>query len=549
MQERTAISKEFHKQIAAYLGVAADPIKKTFEDLIAANAVPPDLKWTPSLCLSAGTQHILVHLLETEEIPEYVVEAITEIASKGFSGVDIVVLADSIKAGGTGGKTALRSSWAAGGVAKLCSELGAGLQFIEIDRVVPVFPPRYKPPTACANADETGHIPSWIYKKLLAVPNFSPFLAKQFRDFFKTYSKATKGKSIGYDKETDLLRKLARDISKGDQRLFIPIGELDVLRQWERAGADKKSRDHFFHTFNNLFMGYLVLGSLKRSTDKILGAVDSYIGKDKDQKLPPKLAAWEALWLLTCLFHDPAYIAEKFHSGTFRFSYGVVEDESGFGIEIQEAQKEKINDLWDNEFAIARGYLGDLYDHTIRKWSLPEETPKSKEFDTALRKAYFDGTQCSHSVVSGIRLIQLCRHDRAYDEKRRKEPATRACVIAALAMMFHDQKCRDTLLDAGIQPFAFSQLPYTSVLMFVDALQDDRRDITRPRFPAHGILHDLEINASSREVRATICLPEVDFRYWSGRIGEYENVLSWVNNNSDTDVTFLIDYKSRAGLV
>jgi len=62
---------------------------------------------------------------------------------------------------------------------------------------------------------------------------------------------------------------------------------------------------------------------------------------------------------ITRLSHDPAYIAEHLHSGTFRFS-GVIEDESGFGAEIQDAQREKIVALWDTEFREARTLLAGV---------------------------------------------------------------------------------------------------------------------------------------------------------------------------------------------
>ena len=89
---------------------------------------------------------------------------------------------------------------------------------------------------------------------------------------------------------------------------------------------------------------------------------------------------------ITRLSHDPAYIAEHLHSGTFRFSYGVIDEGSGFGAEIQDAQREEIVDLWDREFREARKLLGSLYSRVLKKCKASATQAVGKdEFDSALR--------------------------------------------------------------------------------------------------------------------------------------------------------------------
>jgi len=93
---------------------------------------------------------------------------------------------------------------------------------------------------------------------------------------------------------------------------------------------------------------------------------------------------------------------------------------------------------------------------------------------------------------------------------------------------------------------SFEQLPYASTLMFVDALQDDRRDIGRNVFRKHEILNSLQINTRCQKVNATVCLRELPVQNWPYRIAEYDSVTRWINKASDT--TFKIDYLSRIGL-
>src|SRR5712691_4980562 len=68
--------------------------------------------------------------------------------------------------------------------------------------------------------------------------------------------------------------------------------------------------------------------------------------------------------------------------------------------ELPEAMVVKIHETWETEYKIARVDLLDLFKRTCGSW-----TPKScgadvaKNFDTALRRAYFNGRRMSHGVL------------------------------------------------------------------------------------------------------------------------------------------------------
>jgi hypothetical protein len=508
------LNQDLVRKLASQLGLDAAAEESTLDVMTESGLLPPEFHWQPSACFRVGDQYLLLHLLETRELPNTVLEAKALLVDPK---VHVVTVATEVEEQLEDGIRILRPSWAAAGIAETCVSNGLGLAFIEGPDPTVVFPPSYRPPPKCANAMETGHIPKWLYERVAALPTLSPHLSGVMKGFAKKYANNTRGKNIDYDVEVKLLTWLAESIKDGDPRLFVPTGQIQVLREYERQGASKKARDHFFHTFNNLLMGYYILGSLKIQGEP-LSQVDEFITPEKKRAIQQmKLAEWESIWLLTCLFHDPAYIAENYHSGTFRFSYGVVDDESGFGAEIQDAQREKIVDLWDNEFREARKLLASLYSRVLKKWKASASQAVGKDdFDSALQRAYFDGRQVSHSLVSGIKLIQDCRHDHVPQRRRSPDTALTACTIAALSMMFHDQKCRGTLKQAGVPPFGFQKLPYAAVLMYVDCLQDDRRDIKEDRFPSHGILADLQIDANKRLVTATVCLPEWRREYGDG---------------------------------
>jgi len=536
------------QNIAISLGLPGEVEKATLDTLVVSGLIPAEFGWEPTACYRVDDQYLLLHLLQTRELPSIVVEARNQLPVAALPTVRILVVATEVEEQLEDEVHILRPSWAASGVAAQCVENGIGLVFVEGHGPTLVFPPGYQVPVKCPdNQRETGHIPKWLYERVAVLQTLSPYLSQVMKKFAGKYARETRGNSVDYDLEVKWLTWLADEIKNGDPRLFIPTGQIQVLREYERQGASRRARDHFFHTFNNLLMGYYILGSLKTDANPI-SQVDEFISPESRRAIQrKKLAEWEALWLLTCLFHDPAYIAENFHSGTFRFSFGVVDDDSGFGAEIPEPQKEKIVDLWGTEFLKARELLVSLYSRVLKKWK-PPGAPAKDDFDAALGRAYFDGRKVSHSLVSGIKLIQDCRQDRVTQRRRVPDDALTACTIAASSMMFHDMKCRETLKKAGVPPFGYQKLPYAAVLMYVDSLQDDRRDISMPDFPAHGILSDLRIDAQNKIVTAEICLPEVEKGVWGwpGRIAEYTDVLSWVN--ATPGVKFVIDYKTRANL-
>jgi hypothetical protein len=534
------LSSKSKSQILRRLAHTSPTRETSLNTLISKGKVPAGLQWQPSLCLTRGKETILVHVLASPDFPTYLERVIKGMKDTGFGNVRVLVLARDLMLEATEElpPSQLPAPYAASAVADKALSLGCGLAF-EVGRSIHlVFDSNYAAPNRCRTQKETGHIPKWLYQKLAASTDFSPGLQDLLNRFATQYARATSGESVTNDRETKLLLDFARAFAKLDKRFFLPVEPIETLRHFEMSRATK-ARDHFFHTFNNLFLGFHILGRLFTGR-RVISEVDRFIETGtKASKLKP----WEVLWFLTCMFHDPGYTAEKFWAN-FRFAFGI--DDSGQEAEIPEQVKQEIRDLWDTKYAAPRKDLHDLYNRTVRKWTPPSVEAKSADvFDEAVRQAYFDERHASHSLVSGLRLINSCRSQNVPRAKQfSQQAALTACVIAALCMMFHDPGCRAALQRAGIPPIAFESLPYACVLMYVDCLQDDRRDISISRFNKHGVLASLDI--SSRRVSAQVCLPEVAVKGWPGRIAEYESVMDWIKRNSETE--FTIDYRSRAHL-
>jgi hypothetical protein len=533
-----------HALVTAISG-GSRPSVTSLRSLIKKKTVPARLKWQPDLCLRRGKENLLIHVLVAPEFPSYIEAVLRQLKNGRYKNTYVLLLARDIatEAGDDSPPVRMAAPVVALKVAEkaLCS--GCALAFESEGRVHPVFEKGYHPPARGRCGEETGHISKWLYGAVANASAFSPHLSRAFKAFGGEYARATRRKSITNEREADLVLKFAKRVARGEPRLFFPLGHLQVLREYEMAKANKRTRDHFFHTFNNLFLGFHILGSLYRGK-KYIADVDRSI---EDSSGVAKLHPWESLWFLTCVFHDPAYIAENFW-GTVRFSYGVEQDEASDDEELPDSVKRKIRDMWDSKFVGPRQDLHDLYNRTVKRWVPPTIRKTGAEtFDAALQKAYFDGRATSHSLVSGLRLINLCRtqnvpRDKIYDP----DLALTACEIAALSMMFHDPRCRAILTSQGIPPIAFERLPYASLLMFVDALQDDRRDISISRFRERGVLKAVRMPPDGTAVEAEVRLQELPVRGWAPRMAEYESVMAWVN--SESEIQFRIDYRTEAGL-
>jgi len=491
---------------------------------------PKKLPFGPDLCLVGKKECHLIYALGTGGLPKWVIEASSKL--KRFKNTHVTILAINT-ATAVGYKNA-------GNVAEQCIKLGYGLAVESVDGCFLVFPPSYKMPATRSCKNEVGHVPIWIRFSLLRAANLSEHVRKAAFKLHRGYEKAAVKNHISYDDECLLLMGFAHSLRKGDTRLFCPVDSLTVLKDFEHAGGKPGARDHFFHTFNNLFLGFHILANLA-GTRRHNSIPDRFIAPAWNQ-LRPALKLWESLWALTCLFHDRGYMGENFWQ-TFAVALGA-DAEIDDDIATPDPVITRINNAWDREFFDARNDLAELFKRVAGLWNLSGfgGSPPANQFDLALRCAYFNGRNCGHSLVSGLNLINRCKKSKAappnnYD----KEKALKACVIAALSMMFHDPHSRSTLIEKGVPPISFEDLPYATTLMFADAIQDDRRDITTNVFPAEGVLESISV--TPKKVLATVCLAKIPVKWWPGKIVEYESVMSWINATSETQ--FIIDYRTR----
>jgi len=531
---RSIYSPESISQLCSQLGASYPEGVCSSDELRRKGKIPKDLGFRTDVCISLNGSYVLVHALTSEEVPKWIIDAQLSLRRKTKARAGILILA--ISTAENGGVSV------AGKIAENCKAHALGLACESLDGALLVFRPYHRFEEPCKTKTERGHIPSRLRFEFARRDGFSTYLTKCFKRFFADYTASNRSAAPTYENECDRLIKLAREISHGDRRLFYPLARLQVLAEWEAARANTRARDHFFHTFNNLFNGYLVLHDLFYKNRDGSESPDCYI---KDEKAVSETRTWETLWFLTCLLHDPGYVGEKFWS-TVSFSLGI--ESSSPNVPIPESVATLMQEAWKNDFAEPRNDLLELFKRISGSWA-PARTRLdiASKFDDAIAEAYFDGKSSSHSLLSGLTLIKRCLTDQTpKHDLHNPGMALAASEIAGLCMMFHDQGCREKLKLRGLRPISFEHLPYAGMLMFVDVLQDDRRDITKNVFPKHGVLQAIGVDAANKIVSADVCLREVPLRYWPKNIAEYASVMHWLNSVSK--VKFLINYRERVGI-
>lgn len=510
-----------------------------FRNLAKKASIPSAklLTWEPELCLVSKRAIFLVHQLIEDQIPDEVKQAqyrgLSKVVKKQRSREIITVIFCRATSG-------MSASQKAELVAEDCIKAGCALICDSPEGAVLILPPHCSSPLRCASEAEKGHVPSWLLDALQSLDAFSDYLRNCIARLCKSYWNDVYDGSPDYDSEAEILIAFLQCVRKGDSRLFMPLDRFQSLKSWERANANVKSRDHFFHTINNLLLGFFVLGNIFEKNERDQ-APEKYIQQANG---PARLLSWESLWFLTCVNHDPAYSAEHFWAN---YAYSIGIPGTATLEPIPEEAVEHLVEAWDTVYKGARQDLSELYNNIRGKWDPPQLVQYDPAFDRAMREAYWDGVKSSHSLISGLMLIIGCVQDRAAKSKHYDPSlALKACDIAALSMMFHDQHCRQVFASNNVQPIPFDVLPYASLLMFVDSLQDDRRDISVMDFHKHGILNSIVYDKSANEVVAEVCLAELQVRFWPAKIIEYESATRWINSASK--IHFRIDYKAQLNM-
>jgi hypothetical protein len=267
------------------------------------------------------------------------------------------------------------------------------------------------------------------------------------------------------DREQSLLRNYSTSILGRmgfDARV---LDATEVIRRLEAAGWGGR-REHFFHSFQNYFMGLYAVIELKDhfnlspTATRLDWPVDPY-----------------HVWFLTALWHDVGYGIQRLQDmARDVLGEGFDDDTAETVLEsyvqhpvIQDGLRE-ISSLMCHLLVPARARTG---------WMVPGRHDRESRHERLLRGAMFDNiVNRSHGVASAVRLYFDCIPSIRRRQANNRRLLQQTLLLACCSMPFHDWRFRKLLRDAcGSCLVPTVSLPFAALLAFVDSIQDDRRDL------------------------------------------------------------------------
>lgn len=292
--------------------------------------------------------------------------------------------------------------------------------------------------------------------------NLRGIIGKTIRTFSIDYLK----QDLSIVDEYSAVKDLIETILSCDKRFKLESRAIHFMSSMEQIlnNYSKNVRDHYFHACNTMLIGF---EAIDKSYDKFIKAANIY-GKN---------IVVEFVWAITSLYHDIGYPA-SFQGYIISQTYDIY-DES-FSEEV--AKKER-HIIWENQYSKSARILENLYSHIVSSPNVPWvydgfawvsfSTPFYSSLQTSFVESGSHGCQGALKLTSFIdRIISKVKNspDRAY--------LYRHIGLAAISVLFHDPSVRKNFRENGIKFLKIANFPISSLLTYVDAIQDDRRDMS-----------------------------------------------------------------------
>jgi hypothetical protein len=318
---------------------------------------------------------------------------------------------------------------------------------------------------ATATPLPTTRVPLKLLTELRQFPGVPPALANDITELAKQYKRISRRKTDRDNPEAEALMEFARLqlIALGLEAH--QLAGTAFIRSLEQAGLGGR-RDHFFHSFQNYFLGL-----------PVVAANLNHFNGFKD----PAHVHWQvdpfAVWFLCAMWHDVGYAHEKVQS-FINSAYGQDFDSGPAATAVRAAfiQQEKTS---TSTRCIASLMARLLNPGTAKtEWAPPSEKTKLSVPAQGIYSAIIENLHESHGAFGGIRLYRDYAESMDSMEENQRQLAQQTVLLAASSMPFHDWKFRRAIRKAlGSCCIPVHTLPFAALLAFVDSIQDDRRDL------------------------------------------------------------------------
>ncbi len=239
------------------------------------------------------------------------------------------------------------------------------------------------------------------------------------------------------------------------------VGKAQEILRYLEQGSMRNDRDHYFHSFQNFFLGLWVIGEIK-------GYFEKWIRLSKLQWNVPL----EFVWFLISMWHDVGYSIR---------SIPKLESDI-FGIDLSENNDSISSWLSTSSVIEGKRTIASLMEHLLKRrprtaWMAPQSDDIKTTDEERLENAIDSNIKGGHGAASALRLFTDMKHfinKSAVQDKRCT--LMQATWLAAASIPFHDwhfRKClRENMGECRVPALT---MPFAALLTFIDSVQEDRR--------------------------------------------------------------------------
>ena len=336
--------------------------------------------------------------------------------------------------------------------------------------------------------------------KCKLLPNILEYLSScknlkgKIGELIKEFSKRYLSEQPAGNSEKEMIKEFMEKILTCDERFKLGADPINFMAEIEKIIAAfelSHIRDHFFHAFNTMMLGFMII-------DKIYDKFDALAKKDGSD------IVLEFIWILTSLYHDIGYPV-LLQQSLFCETYGLYGEQS---LQVSdECLKQGRQNLWDHsiDYSFVITVLDSLFSHITNhvpeKWvfdGFPHQNQQTA-FKDIMKTSFVE--EVAHGAVGALKLALLTSQLVSSIERNPdREFLYRHIMLASMSILFHDSKVRDCFRNNSIQNIKAEDFPSSVLLTYIDILQDDRRDLTgsssRPDiFKDVEIVNNIEIVA------------------------------------------------------
>jgi hypothetical protein len=304
-----------------------------------------------------------------------------------------------------------------------------------------------------------------LFQDLVDSESFRPGSRAVLNKLMRRYRRLSTARRDIDEKEAAILTQFAEGMLDDIGLEKNQIKATKMLRTIERGGLAKAGRDHFFHSFQNYFLGLRAVVELRTQFE------DFKETKKLDWEVSPA-----DVWFLTSMWHDVGYAVQTIGSVVDAILGDDDGDDVGDTLKERFLKRTATTDALRLMSSLMARMLSNARPRT--GWFPPGPRTNLGGHAERLHEALRKNVLTSHGAASAVRLFCDYKDDL---DKMDPDSATllmQTVYLACCSIPLHDWRLRSAIRETcGECSFDTAAMPFAALLAFVDSIQDDRRDL------------------------------------------------------------------------